>query len=197
MSQTELSIMAEPVTEHCCRFAIDRPIYEYASFFFGNPEKAQGSPLAARLFAIDGVTTVLLAHDQLTVDKSSPEPWQVIAKQIGAAIRDHFQSGEPAVTEATRASLPPAEELRDRVQSVLDSDINLGVASHGGVVQLIDVRDNNVFIQMGGGCQGCGQANVTLKHGVETAIRRMVPEVGAIYDTTDHAAGRNPYYASQ
>jgi Fe/S biogenesis protein NfuA len=81
------------------------------------------------------------------------------------------------------------------VQHVLNTQINPSVAGHGGVVRLIDVKDNVVFIQMGGGCQGCGMANVTLKQGVEVAIRAAVPEVGDILDTTDHAAGRNPFYA--
>ena len=79
-------------------------------------------------------------------------------------------------------------------QEVLDADINPMVASHGGVIKLIDVKDNQVFIQMGGGCQGCGQADVTLKFGIENAIRAAVPGVGDILDVTDHASGRNPYY---
>ena len=62
------------------------------------------------------------------------------------------------------------------------------------MVRLIDVKDNVVYIQMGGGCQGCGQADVTLKYGIETAIRATVDGVGDILDVTDHAAGRNPYY---
>jgi Fe/S biogenesis protein NfuA len=80
------------------------------------------------------------------------------------------------------------------VQRVLDEEVNPGVASHGGWVQLLDVRDGKAFVQMGGGCQGCGMASVTLKQGVEAAIKRSVPEIVAVLDTTDHAAGGNPYY---
>ena len=100
---------------------------------------------------------------------------------------------DPSASQAAHAA---AEELRGRIEEVLESEVNPAVAGHGGVVTLIDVRKNDVFIKMGGGCQGCGMASVTLKYGVETAIRQAVPEVGAIYDTTDHAAGRNPYYAA-
>ncbi len=60
---------------------------------------------------------------------------------------------------------------------------------------MIDVKKNNVFIRLGGGCQGCGAADVTLKQGIERAIRDLAPAVGEILDTTDHASGRNPYYA--
>jgi Fe-S cluster biogenesis protein NfuA len=147
------------------------------------------------LFDISGVSSVLISHDQVTVNKGDQEPWQVVGRQVGAAIREHIQSGEEAVSNAARRTLPPADVIRDKIEDVLDREINPAVAAHGGVVQLIDVQDNNVFIRMGGGCQGCGMASVTLRHGVEAAIRRVAPEVGAILDTTDHAAGRNPYYA--
>lgn len=195
MSQDETRIMATPVTENSCRFTVDRPVYPDSAFYFGNKETAQGSPLARRLFELQGVTSVLISHDEVTVNKGGFEEWQVLGKQIGVAIREHVASGEPTVTDDVRASIPPAEEIRERVEEVLQNEINPAVASHGGVVQLLDVRDNNLFIQMGGGCQGCGMANVTLKHGVEAAIRQAIPEVGAILDVTDHAAGRNPYFA--
>lgn len=80
------------------------------------------------------------------------------------------------------------------VQKVLDEDINPAVASHGGWVALLDVRDDTAYIQMGGGCQGCGMANVTLRQGVEVRIRERVPGIQNIVDTTDHAGGTNPYY---
>ena len=187
--------MATPITENSCRFNVDRPIYPNASYYFANKEVAQGSALARRLFDLEGVVSVLISHDEVTVNKGGFQEWQAIGKQIGAAIREHVASGEPTVDEAVREKIPPADEIRARVEDVLENEINPAVASHGGFVHLLDVRDNNLFIQMGGGCQGCGMANVTLKHGVESAIRQAIPEVGAILDVTDHAAGRNPYFA--
>ncbi len=195
MDPTQIRISADPLTSAMCCFTVDRPIYPNESFFFGNSARAAESNLASKLFAIEGVANVLISHDQVTVTKGGFEEWPVIGKKIGAAIREHVASGQPAVNESIRNSLPAADEIRDRVQDVLDTDINPSVASHGGVVQLIDVRKNDIFIRMGGGCQGCGQATQTLRQGVESAIRRIVPEVGAILDVTDHAAGRNPYYA--
>ena len=79
---------------------------------------------------------------------------------------------------------------------MLDTAINPAVAGHGGMVSLLDVKDNTVYLQMGGGCQGCGAADVTLRQGVERMIREEVPEVLEIIDLTDHAAGQNPYYAA-
>ncbi|MFQ5600248.1 MAG: iron-sulfur cluster assembly accessory protein [Candidatus Krumholzibacteriia bacterium] len=81
-----------------------------------------------------------------------------------------------------------------KVQRVIDTEINPGVASHGGHVVLLDVKANRAFIRLGGGCQGCGMANVTLKQGIEVAIKQAVPEIEEVLDTTDHAAGDNPFY---
>jgi Fe/S biogenesis protein NfuA len=80
------------------------------------------------------------------------------------------------------------------VQEVIDAKINPGIASHGGFVMLLDVKDDIAYVALGGGCQGCGMANVTLKQGIEVMIREAVPEIRQVIDTTDHAGGTNPYY---
>jgi Fe/S biogenesis protein NfuA len=86
------------------------------------------------------------------------------------------------------------DPIADRVQEVLDRQINPGVGTHGGVVSLVEVRDRTAYVSLGGGCQGCAAVDVTLRHGVETAILSAVPEIVAVKDVTDHAAGANPYY---
>ena len=80
------------------------------------------------------------------------------------------------------------------IQELIDERINPAVASHGGHIDLLDVTDDSIYIHMGGGCQGCGMANVTLKHGIEGMIQEHFPEIKHIIDTTDHASGENPYY---
>lgn len=178
-----------------CRFVVDRALYEDQSYYFGSREAAELSPLATRLFAIESITAVLITHDRVTLTKMGPTTWPEIGQQVGTAIRGHLASGEPAVAPSVREKIPAADVLRGQVQAVLDREVNPSVASHGGVVNLLDVRENMVYLQMGGGCQGCGMADVTLKQGVEIAIRAEIPEVGEILDTTDHAAGHNPYYS--
>ncbi|MGE0758528.1 MAG: NifU family protein [Pirellulaceae bacterium] len=195
MDPSQMRITAEPLTTAMCRFTVDRPVYPGESFYFNNRERAAQSALASQLFQIEGVSGVLISHDQVTVSKGGVDDWPILGKKIGATIRQWAASGQPAVSAEARQQLPAAEVLRERVQDVLDMDINPAVASHGGFVELIDVNRNDVYLRMGGGCQGCGMASMTLRQGVESAIRRSVPEVGAIFDTTDHAAGRNPYYA--
>jgi len=87
-----------------------------------------------------------------------------------------------------------SEDLMTKVQELIDSTINPAVAGHGGFVQLVDVKENKVYLQMGGGCQGCGAADVTLKAGIERLIKEELPEIEEVLDATDHAAGTNPYY---
>jgi Fe/S biogenesis protein NfuA len=87
-------------------------------------------------------------------------------------------------------------DLKSRVQELIDTMINPAVAGHGGYVELIDVQESRVYLQMGGGCQGCGAADVTLKSGIERLIKEEQPEVSEVLDTTDHSSGTNPYYTA-
>jgi len=196
--ENEIKIIGEPTGNPAtCKFTIDRPVYPGGSAYFGGRQAAGLSPLALKLFEIAEVETVLIAENQVTVTKSGYEPWPAVGKQVGAKIREHIGSGEPAVSAEYARALPSESDIRKRVQDLLDREINPALGMHGGWAELIDVRQNSVYLRLGGGCQGCGSANVTLKQGIERSIRQLVPEVGEILDTTDHAAGRNPYYQSR
>jgi Fe/S biogenesis protein NfuA len=83
-----------------------------------------------------------------------------------------------------------------QIQELIDERINPAVAAHGGQIDLLNVEDETIYIHMGGGCQGCGMANVTLKHGIEAMIQEVFPEIKQVIDTTDHASGTNPYYSA-
>jgi Fe-S cluster biogenesis protein NfuA len=191
----EIKITGEPIDDATCRFIVDRPIYPEGSIRFGSPEKALGSPLAEKILDVDGVAALVVAGNAVTVTKDGPEAWPVIGRQIGAAIREVLRSGVPPISEGAKVESEMDRAIREKVREIIDRDLNPAIAAHGGWVELIDVEEATVFVRLGGGCQGCGMANVTLKQGIEQAIRSNVPEVMAIYDTTDHAAGMNPYYS--
>lgn len=87
-----------------------------------------------------------------------------------------------------------SDPLSQAIQKVFDDEINPQVASHGGWVSLLEVKDDVAYIQLGGGCQGCGMVDVTLKQGIEVVLKERVPQIREIVDTTDHAGGNNPYY---
>lgn len=196
MSEQEIRITGEPqIDPQACKFVVDRPLLPGGMARFESYEEALGSPLAERLFGIEGISGVQIAENSILIHKSTDDIWPVLGKSIGASIREHVSSGAPAVSEDILAKAADSDAIRAAVQTVLTNEINPGVASHGGFIELLDVQGSTVYIRMGGGCQGCGMASVTLKQGVEKAIRAQVPEVGEILDTTDHAAGNNPFYA--
>jgi Fe/S biogenesis protein NfuA len=91
----------------------------------------------------------------------------------------------------------PAElkgTVAEKVVTVIDQQVNPALASHGGYVTLMDVKDNRIFVELGGGCQGCGMARVTLKEGIERMVKEAIPEIEEVVDVTDHAGGQKPYY---
>ncbi|TAK08600.1 MAG: iron-sulfur cluster assembly accessory protein [Candidatus Manganitrophaceae bacterium] len=110
-----------------------------------------------------------------------------------------FKVENPKVIESKPAvpSTPPNLDSPQAkaVQRVIDTEINPGVAAHGGYITLVDVKEDIAYIRLGGGCQGCGMSNVTLKQGVVVAIKKAIPEIKDVMDVTDHAGGTNPYYS--
>lgn len=94
--------------------------------------------------------------------------------------------------------LPPEFKgtVAEKVMKIIDEQINPSVAGHGGYITLMDVKDDVVYVELGGGCQGCGMANVTLKEGIEKMIKEAIPEIKEVRDATNHGGGDNPYYDS-
>ena len=194
---SEIRITAEPADNHRCKFVVSVPLLEAGARQFASAAEAAGSPLAEALFALPGITQVLVSGHTVTVTKGDTAPWQVTGKAVGAAIRSVLSSGQPPVAEAAGASDPGADDrLFDKVSMIFDSRINPMVAGHGGRVDLIDVQDGIVMLRLMGGCQGCGMADVTLRQGIEATLRQVAPEVRGVVDVTDHARGANPYFAS-
>ena len=174
---------------------------------FDAPEQAADAPLAQAIFAVEGVISVELESALITVHMKEDADWDAIVEKIPPAINGHFETGKPSVLGAVpekpskkftfgfkEVSSRPREEQMKIVQDLLEREINPAVASHGGYFTLIDVKDDNVYVQLGGGCQGCGMVDVTLRQGVETRMKEVLPEMVALIDTTDHAGGSNPYY---
>jgi len=180
-----------------CTFLVDRPVLEKYSAWFPEPGQGTGaSPLAEALFAVDGVGSVLI-HDltvRVTKEYTSPRSWEDLAHGIGAAIREHLIAGNPVVADSFLEGMPEEMTIGQRLQTCIDLEINPGIAAHSGVISLERVVGNTAYITMGGGCQGCAASTVTLRQGIHGAFRSAVPQVGAIYDETDHTAGTNPYF---
>jgi Fe-S cluster biogenesis protein NfuA len=195
-----IAIRAEPVDEQRCKFVVDRPVYTGLRRFMSRQE-AVGSPLAEALYAIPGIASIIVAGSVITLEKDDPAPWQTVGKSVGAAIRQALAAEVPPIAERTAAPGAAAgstsdDELYERVSDLFEQEVNPMVARHGGRVELIDVQDAVVLLRMGGGCQGCGMASVTLRQGIEGMLTQHIPEIQGILDITDHASGANPYFAA-
>src|SRR5689334_24876047 len=201
MNPADVRITAEPIDNGRCKFLVSEPLHAGGARRFASPEEAKGSPLAEAIFAIPGadVAEVVVSGNLVTVVKRSTAAWPVVGKAVGQAIRAALAAGAPAVAPkaATAAGDAPDDDtLYERVANLFEHEVNPMVARHGGRVELIDVQDAVVMVRMGGGCQGCGMADVTLRQGIEAMLHEHVPEVRGVVDITDHTAGSNPYFAA-
>ncbi len=186
--------LADPDT---CKFIVSRPLHPGGPFFFGNKERAVGSPLAERLFALPGVVNVLIAGSVVTICKESIASWSGLNAVIGSVIRMQLLTGVPAILEMnahTGAQGRSDAELNTAIQALLDKEVNRSIANHGGKISLVDIQHGKLFITMSGGCQGCASSQVTLRQGFEVMLKRVAPEIEEIVDATDHTAGKQPFY---
>ncbi|HUZ85081.1 MAG TPA: NifU family protein [Gaiellales bacterium] len=111
----------------------------------------------------------------------------------GGLVVDNPRSPTPAIA-AGAAPADLSSPVAQRILALLREQVNPAIASHGGDVQLVAVEGATAYVRMTGGCQGCGMASFTLTEGIQTAIRASAPEITAVVDVTDHAAGTNPYF---
>ena len=116
-----------------------------------------------------------------------------ITLRDGGLAVDNPNSPSPPIGAGSGISDGP---VADRIREVLENQINPAIASHGGFAELVNVEDDVAYLRMGGGCQGCGLAQVTLTEGIAVAIKEAVPEISQVIDATDHDSGSNPYYES-
>lgn len=138
-----------------------------------------------RTFDVDGFRVVVPTGSAALLDGATVD-W--VESMAGSGFKIDSPNLRPVGAEA------PTGDLADRVRQVIDTQINPSIAAHGGSVSLVDVRDTVVYLNMSGGCQGCGMASVTLSQGIRRILGEAIPEITDIQDVTNHGAGANPYY---
>jgi Fe-S cluster biogenesis protein NfuA len=153
---------------------------------FPNVEAAERSPLAMRLFGVEGVIGVFFGSDFVTVTKADGE-WQHLKPALLGAIMEHFTGGAPIFygAEQGEASAHAAHEGEDaeivsQIKEVLDTRIRPAVAQDGGDITFQGFEDGVVFLNMQGSCAGCPSSTITLKRGVENTLKHYVPEVNEV-----------------
>ncbi len=159
------------------KFLPGRDVIGNGSADFPNVASAAGSPLATRLFAIDGVNSVFLGSDFVTIGKADTTTWTVLKPQVLAAIMDHFSSGEPVVVAGEAADAAQESPLVTQIRELLDTRVRPAVAQDGGDIVFRRFEDGIVYVHLQGSCSGCPSSTATLKHGIENMLRYYVPEV--------------------
>lgn len=165
------------------KFIPGRTVLEEGAIEFRDQAESQGSPLAARLFEIDGVRGVFLGSDFISVTKDEGE-WQHLKPAILGAIMEHYLSGDamtagktPEPEEEKEFFEPEDEETVKTIKELLDTRVRPAVAQDGGDITFQGYRDGVVFLHMRGACAGCPSSTATLRHGIENLLRHFIPEV--------------------
>ncbi|TBN39409.1 NifU family protein [Paracoccus subflavus] len=150
---------------------------------FPAAETAAKSPLARRIFGVEGVTGVFLGRDFVTVTKAENQPWDHLKPSILGAIMEHFQSGAPAIeSQAEKAGGHashdgPDSEIVVQIKELLDTRVRPAVAQDGGDITFHGFDRGVVYLHMQGACAGCPSSTLTLKMGIENLLRHYIPEV--------------------
>jgi len=150
---------------------------------FRDPAQSESSPLALRLFEIEGVSSVFLGSDFISVTKDDGE-WQHLKPAILGAIMEHYLSGEATTNGGASEQAgeeeffaPEDEETVNTIKELLDTRVRPAVAQDGGDITFQGYREGIVFLHMRGACSGCPSSTATLRHGIENLLRHFVPEV--------------------
>lgn len=177
-----------------CRFTSDRTLY-VGTRTVNCKLEAKGLPLAEKLMNTSGVEKIQLIGHLLVVTRTAEREWNDLGREIHSIVTSYLISGQALTPDdVNNQMMLIGRSTREKVQYLLDTQINPGVAEHGGSVQVIDVKDGGVYVRLHGGCQGCGAADFTLKQGIEAIVKRAVPEIQQVIDITNHGEGMNPYY---
>ncbi len=164
------------------KFLPGQTVLESGTADFPAAETADKSPLAARIFGVEGVSGVFFGTDFVTVTKGETIEWDVIKPAILGAIMEHFQSGQPVI-EGEGAASGHAEhdgedsEIVSQIKELLDTRVRPAVAQDGGDIVFHGFDRGVVYLHMQGACAGCPSSTLTLKMGIENLLRHYIPEV--------------------
>jgi len=179
-------IQTEPTPNpQTLKFIPGKPVLEDGTADFRAKRDAAVSPLARRLFEIDGVAGVFLGSDFISVTKTDAE-WQHLKPMILGAIMEHYMSGVSAVDDerandgSDGAYDPQDEDVVATIKELLETRVRPAVAQDGGDITFAGFRDGIVYLHMRGACSGCPSSTATLRHGIENLLRHFCPEVDSV-----------------
>jgi Fe-S cluster biogenesis protein NfuA len=166
------------------KFLPGQTVLEVGTADFPSADAAGKSPLASRIFAVEGVTGVFFGNDFVTVTKADSVEWDHIKPAILGAVMEHYQSGQPVMADGSES---PASghaehsgedaEIVNQIKELLDSRVRPAVAQDGGDITFHGFDRGVVYLHMQGACAGCPSSTLTLKMGIENLLRHYIPEV--------------------
>ncbi|WP_109467777.1 NifU family protein [Albibacillus kandeliae] len=165
------------------KFLPGQTVLDAGTADFPTAEAAGKSPLASRIFAVDGVEGVFFGNDFVTVTKSESVDWDHIKPAILGAVMEHYQSGAPVMDEGQGTASGHAEhtgedaEIVGQIKELLDTRVRPAVAQDGGDITFHGFERGVVYLHMQGACAGCPSSTLTLKMGIENLLRHYIPEV--------------------
>lgn len=169
------------------KFLPGRAVMGEGTASFADPEAAERSPLAQRLFRIEGVTGVFFGSDFISVSKAEEREWYLLKPSILGVIMEHFVSGSPVFVDDGQQ---PAEDDEfydaadsdtvEQIKELLDTRVRPAVAGDGGDIKFRGFKDGVVYLAMKGACSGCPSSTATLKHGIQNLLKHFLPDVRAV-----------------
>ena len=165
------------------KFIPGKVVMKEDTAFFQNVDEASNSPLAKRLFALEGVTGVFLGSDFVTITKEENLDWDVMKPLILGAIIDHFNSGEEVFISQAKNETKQSNdnnndsEIVKQIKELLDTRVRPAVAMDGGDILYDSFENGIVYLKMQGACSGCPSSTATLKMGIENMLKHYIPEV--------------------
>ncbi len=164
------------------KFLPGKDVLPEGAMDFPTAESASISPLASALFSVEGVTSVFLGTDFITVSKAAGE-WQHLKPMLLGAIMEHYTSGQPVLAQKAAAPQGHADyagedsDVVAQIKELLDTRVRPAVAQDGGDIVFHGFKEGVVYLHMRGACAGCPSSAITLKNGIENMLRHYVPEV--------------------
>lgn len=165
------------------KFLPGQTVLEMGTADFPTADTAGKSPLAQRVFAVEGVTGVFFGNDFVTVTKADSVDWDHIKPALLGAIMEHFQSGQPVIDDGHTPVSGHADHdgadsaIVGQIKELLDSRVRPAVAQDGGDITFHGFERGVVYLHMQGACAGCPSSTLTLKMGIENLLRHYIPEV--------------------
>ena len=164
------------------KFLPGRSVMAQGTADFTSAEAAERSPLAQRLFQVEGIGGVFLGTDFVTVTKAEGKTWQVLKPAILGIIMEHFAANRPVILEGEATKAPAAadgeeSEIVTQIKELIETRVRPAVAQDGGDIIFQGYEDGVVYLHMQGSCAGCPSSTATLKMGIENMLKHYVPEV--------------------